>query len=58
MKSLKGKKLLVLGGSASNVQLVHFAQHMGAFVVVADNRENRPGKDAADDSVLINYASI
>lgn len=53
MKSLKGKKLLVLGGSASNVQLVHFAQHMGAFVVVADNRENRPGKDAADDSVLI-----
>ena len=53
MKSLKGKKLLVLGGSASNVQLVRFAQQMGAFVVVADNRENRPGKDAADDSVLI-----
>lgn len=53
MKSLKGKKLLVLGGSASNVQLVHFAQQMGAFVVVADNRENRPGKEAADDSVLI-----
>ena len=53
MKSLKGKKLLVLGGSASNVQLVHFAQQMGAFVVVADNQENRPGKDAADDSVLI-----
>lgn len=53
MRSLKGKKLLVLGGSASNVQLVHFAQQMGAFVVVADNRENRPGKDAADDSVLI-----
>lgn len=53
MKSLKGKKLLVLGGSASNVQLVRFAQQMGAFVVVADNQENRPGKDAADDSVLI-----
>lgn len=53
MKSLKGKKLLVLGGSASNVQIVHFAQQMGAYVVVADNRENRPGKEAADDSVLI-----
>lgn len=53
MKSLKGKKLLVLGGSASNVQLVHFAQQMGAYVVVADNRENRPGKVAADDAVLI-----
>ncbi len=53
MKSLKGKKLLVLGGSASNVQLVHYAQQMGAYVVVADNRENRPGKDAADAAVLI-----
>ncbi len=54
MKKLKGKKLLVLGGSASNVQLVHFAQQMGAYVIVADNREkNRPGKKAADDSALI-----
>ena len=54
MKSLKGKKLLVLGGSASNVQLVHFAQKMGAYVVVADNRvNNRPGKDAADEAILI-----
>lgn len=53
MKNLKGKKLLVLGGSASNVQLVHYAQQMGAFVIVTDNRENRPGKDAADDSIMI-----
>ena len=53
MNSLKGKRLLVLGGSASNVQLVHFAQQMGIFVVVADNQENRPGKEVADDSVLI-----
>ena len=54
MKSLKGKKLLVLGGSASNVQLVRFAQQMGAYVVVADDRRNnRPGKEAADESVLI-----
>lgn len=61
MKSLKGKRLLVLGGSASNVQLVHFAQKMGAFVIVADNQENRPGKDAADNSVLIstdNYDAL
>ena len=53
MESLKGKKLLVLGGSASNVQLVRYAQQMGAFVVVADNQENRPGKNAANDSVMI-----
>ena len=54
MKCLKGKKLLVLGGSASNVQLVHFARQMGAFVIVADNRENdRPGKDAADEAIII-----
>ncbi len=53
MKSLKGKKLLVLGGSASNVQLVRFAQEMGAYVVVADNQEERPGKKVADASALI-----
>lgn len=53
MKDLTGKKLLVLGGSASNVQLVHFAQEMGAYVIVADNQENRPGKKAANDSILI-----
>ena len=53
MKSLKGKKLLVLGGSASNVQLVRFAQQMGAFVYVADNKNNRPGKEIADEAVMV-----
>lgn len=53
MKSLKGKKLLVLGGSASNVQLVRYAQQMGAYVYVADNLENRPGKKIADEAVMI-----
>lgn len=53
MKTLKGKKLLVLGGSASNVQLVHFAQEMGAYVIVADNQIDRPGKKIANDSILI-----
>ena len=53
MKTLKGKKLLVLGGSASNVQLVNFARQMGAYVIVADNQTERPGKKVADDSILI-----
>ncbi len=53
MNSLSGKKLLVLGGSSSNVQLVHFAQSMGAYVYVADNQENRPGKRVADRPVMI-----
>lgn len=47
MKDLTGKKLLVLGGSVSNVQLVHFAQEMGACVIVADNQENRPEKKSS-----------
>lgn len=61
MKSLKGKRLLVLGGSASNVQLVRFAQEMGAYVIVADNKENRPGKEVADESAMIStddYATL
>ena len=53
MKNLSGKKLLVLGGSASNVQLIHFAQGMGAYVYVTDNMENRPGKAVADAAFMI-----
>lgn len=53
MKSLKGKKLLVLGGSASNVQLVNYAHDLGAYVIVADNLEDRPAKKIADDTVLL-----
>ena len=53
MNSLTGKKLLVLGGSSSNVQLVRFAQSMGAYVYVADNQDNRPGKRIADRPVMI-----
>ncbi len=53
MKSLKGKKLLVLGGSASNVQLVNYAHELGAYVIVADNLENRPAKKIADETVLL-----
>ena len=53
MKSLKGKKLLVLGGSASNVQLVKYAQDLGAYVCVADNKMNRPAKEVANEQILI-----
>ncbi len=61
MKNLLGKKLLVLGGSASNVQLVRYAQEMGAYVIVTDNQENRPGKKIADESIMIStddYSSL
>lgn len=62
MRSLKGKKLLILGATAPCVHVTRFAKEMGAYVYVADNIEKKgPAKLIADDSVLIStndYASL
>ena len=38
MKSLKGKKILILGGTAPCVHVTRFAKEMGAYVYVADEQ--------------------
>jgi len=54
MKNLQGKKLLILGGSASTVNVVNYAKSMGAYVYVADlYEEGRPAKKIADKAVNI-----
>lgn len=54
MKSLKGKKILILGGTAPCVHVTRFAKEMGAYVYVADNIEGKgPAKQIADEAVLI-----
>lgn len=54
MKSLKGKKILILGGTAPCVHVTRFAKEMGAYVYVADNIPgNGPAKSIADQAVLI-----
>lgn len=54
MKSLKGKKILILGGTAPCVHVTRFAKEMGAYVYVADEKtEKGPAKQIADETVVI-----
>lgn len=53
MKSLKGKKILVLGGSAATIHVTKFAKEMGAFVYVIDNNDDGPAKQIADATDII-----
>lgn len=52
------KKILILGGNFSTVDVVREAKANGYFTVVVDNRESGPAKDIADKSLLISTADI
>lgn len=54
MKSLKGKNILILGGTAPCVHVTQYAKEMGAYVYVADNSSTvGPAKRLADEQVNI-----
>lgn len=54
MKSLEGKRILILGGTAPCVHVTKFAREMGAYVYVADDKvEKGPAKQIADEAVVI-----
>ena len=60
-KSLKGKKLLVIGSDSSNISIVEEAQDMGVYVVVTDGITDitkAPAKKAADEYWNIDYSDI
>lgn len=52
---LKGKKLLVLGGTAASFDLVKLAQSLGVYVIVTDEAavEDRVTKQIADEIAMI-----
>ena len=52
VKQLKGKKLLILGGTYASLDVVKIARSMGIFVIVTDDapKEQRISKQIADDS--------
>lgn len=61
MTSLKGKKLLVLGGEINESTLVRRAQELGVYVIVADYHEDwskSPAKHVADEAWNISYADL
>lgn len=50
---LKGKKLLILGGTYASYNLVKTAKEMGIYTIVADYNESGVAKEIADEQVVI-----
>lgn len=58
MKQFEGKKLLILGATTTECDIVRYAQAMGIYTIVADNKEGSPAKLIADKAVLINAMDV
>lgn len=59
MKDLKGKKILILGGTAPCIHVTQFAKSMGAYVYVTDKETDfGPAKKLADEPVMISTDMI
>lgn len=56
--NLKGKKLLILGGTYASLNLVKLAKAMGIYTIVADYYESGVAKEAADRQVTISTTDI
>ncbi len=60
-RPLEGKRLLVIGASHNEIDLVRRAQELGAYVVVTDNHEDwddAPAKREADEAWNISWSDI
>lgn len=60
-KDLKGKRLLILGCSQDECQIVEAAKEMGVYTITTDNHENwddAPAKKIADEAWNISWADI
>ena len=58
MQSLKGKKLLILGGIALSCEIVKHAKRMGLEVYVTDYLSDSPAKKIADKSFMVSATDV
>lgn len=58
MKEFEGKKLLIIGATATECDIVRHAKAKGVYTIVADYKEDSPAKLIADKPVLINALDI
>lgn len=56
--SLKGKRLLVLGGTTASYDLVKNAKEMGVYTIVTDDCEDRISKKIADEAAMVSTTDI
>lgn len=59
-RDLKGKKLLILGGTRISCEIVRYAKKMGVYTVVTDYYppENSPAKQIADEHFLVSTTDV
>ena len=55
---MKGKKLLVVGGSMATYAIVQNAKEMGVYTIVADATDTGEAYKLADEGVLVSTADI
>jgi biotin carboxylase len=60
LEAIKGKKLLIMGGTQISCEIIKAAKRMGVYTVVADYNppEKSPGKRIADEHFLVNITDI
>ena len=56
--NLKGKKLLILGGTSASYDLVRNAKEMGIYTIVTDPNETGVSKEIADETAFVSTADI
>ena len=57
---IKGKKLLILGGTSASLNLVNLAKSMGVYTIVTDERakDERVAKQISDDYAMVSTTDI
>ena len=58
MNELTGKKLLIIGATKTECDIVRYAKNKGIYTIVADYKEDSPAKSVADKPVLINATDV
>ena len=58
MIDLKGKKLLIIGATTTECDIVRYAKAAGIYTIVADYLPDSPAKKVADKAVLINALDV
>ncbi|MGI6122417.1 MAG: hypothetical protein ACOYH0_09065 [Saccharofermentanales bacterium] len=58
--TIEGKRLLILGGTSSSLDLVGLAKSMGVYTIVTDEKEKdvRVAKQLSDDHAMVSTADI
>ena len=52
-KEFEGKKLLIIGGTRTECDIVRYAKAKGAYTIVADYDSEAPAMKVADEAALI-----